>query len=281
MNNIKILKKMLIKASVKYDTPYGSVLINTNAKSVGIFLSGGIDSAVILYLIAKTFFEKSINVPIQPVTVRRGNPTDITKFDRVDIYPYVEKIIKYTREKFPSVVIYDTIKEEANYWWAAKHTDGRNISSYTSAQETLSNFLEWKFARPEIVKNTNSQKGHDILYCEYYGTTKNPPKDSGVPQSEESHRDNIFNYITGSSTTIERGITDFIALYAPFRNADKRITMWLANNLGILKDLLLITRSCEGGPVETANFTKECMKCWWCLERHWALHNYKIEKNDK
>lgn len=41
-----------------YKTPYGNVLINTNAKNVGIFLSGGIDSAVMLYLIAKTYTKK-------------------------------------------------------------------------------------------------------------------------------------------------------------------------------------------------------------------------------
>ena len=113
------------------------------------------------------------------------------------------------------------------------------------------------------------------MYCEYNGVTKNPPGDSGVPASEENHRDHYdHNYMLGSATALSRGSHDFVAEYAPIRNADKRITMWLADYLGVLEDLLPITRSCEGGPVETENFTKECMQCWWCLERKWALDNY-------
>jgi len=275
MKEINESDEFLINNSKHYTTPYGTVSINTNAKNVGIFLSGGLDSAVILCLIAKTFTENNITAEIQPVTVRRGNPTDIREYDRVDIYPYAEKIIAYVRNRFPAVVINDTIKEEANYWWLSKHDGNGNIGSYTYQQEVLSLMLEWKYARPELVDETNSVGLRDLLYCEYNGVTKNPPADSGVPASEENHRDhNDINYIPGSATSLSRGYTYFIAEYEPIRNADKRITMWLADNLGVLEDLLPITRSCEGGPIETENFTKECMQCWWCLERKWALDNY-------
>lgn len=137
----------------------------------------------------------------------------------------------------------------------------------------LSNFLRWKYTDPVNV-DTYKLKNDVILYCEYDGVTKNPSKDSLVPQSEESHRDFYDeNYVKGVATSIEHDI-EFTAYYHPFRNSDKRITIWLANNLNILEDLLPITRSCEGGPDETENFTKECMQCWWCLERHWALENF-------
>jgi len=275
MKEITEFDEFLIKNSKHYTTPYGTVSINTRAENVGIFLSGGLDSAVILCLIAKTFTENNITAPIQPVTVRRGNPTDIKSYDRVNIYPYVEKIISYVRNKFPTLVIHDTIKEEANYWWVSKHNGSGNISSYTYQQEILSSFLQWKYARPELVDLKNSQGLDDLLYCEYNGVTKNPPKLSGVPDSEENHRDHYdYNYMPGSATSLSRGSHDFVAEYAPIRNADKRITVWLADYLGVLEDLLPITRSCEGGPEETENFTKECMQCWWCLERKWALDNY-------
>lgn len=260
-----------MKDDVCFETPYGNVLINVNSKHVGIFLSGGLDSAVILYLIAKSFAENNIKTPIQPVTVRRGNPTPLTEFDRVDIYPYADKIINYMRNKFPNVNILDNIKEDANYWWATIHENGRNIGSYTYTMTYLSNYLLWTH-RQNIEEYFEST--YDYLYCEYFGTTKNPPKDSTVPQSEEGHRDYFTdNYIINYATSIEYG--NRVAYYLPFRNADKRITMWLANKFNILEDLLPITRSCEGGPIETENFTKECMECWWCLERHWALNNYK------
>lgn len=275
MKEITEFDEFLIKNSKHYTTPYGTVSINTCAENVGIFLSGGLDSAVILCLIAKTFTENNITAPIQPVTVRRGNPTDIREYDRVDIYPYVEKIIAYVRTRYPGIVIHDTIKEDANYWWASKHNGSGNIGSYTYLQEILSAFLQWNYARPELVIEKNSQGLTDLLYCEYNGVTKNPPSDSGVPASEETHRDHYDDkYMPGYATALSRGTHDFVAEYEPIRNSDKRITVWLADQLGVLDDLLPITRSCEGGPDETKNFTQECMQCWWCLERKWALENY-------
>jgi len=278
MKELTQFDEFLINNSKHYTTPYGTVSINTCAKNVGIFLSGGLDSAVILCLIAKTFAENNITAPIQPVTVRRGNPTNIRSYDRVNIYPYVEQIISYVRARYPSVVIHDTIKEEANYWWVSKHNGSGNVSSYTSQQEILSLFLQWYYTRPELITEIDPQALEDLMYCEYNGVTKNPPADSGVPASEEIYRDyNDHNYITGYATSLSRGPEeshDFVAMYEPIRNSDKRITIWLANELRVLEDLLPITRSCEGGPLETENFTKECMECWWCLERKWALENY-------
>lgn len=275
MTELDQFDEFLLKNSRHYATPYGTVSINTCAENVGIFLSGGLDSAVILCLIAKTFTESGITASIQPATVRRGNPTNIREYDRVDVYPYVEKIINYVRTRYPGIVIHDTIREEANYWWVSKHDGSGNVGSYTYQQEVLASFLQWYYARPEIVTEKDSQGMQDLLYCEYNGVTKNPPANSGVPASEENHRDhNDHKYRAGSATSLSRGSHVFLAEYAPIRNADKRITMWLANELGVLEDLLPITRSCEGGPEETENFTKECMQCWWCLERKWALENY-------
>ena len=59
----------------------------------------------------------------------------------------------------------------------------------------------------------------------------------------------------------------------PFRNADKRVTIWLAREFGILETLDSLTRSCEGGREETEGWTKVCGTCWWCQERDWAMQN--------
>jgi hypothetical protein len=262
---------------VVYDTPYGKVSIDIEAVNVSIFLSGGMDSAVVLYLIAKTFSERNIKTAIQPVTVRRGNPTGFKYYDRVNIFPYADRIINYVRSAFPNVIIYDTIKEDANYWWITTVDHQGHKGSYTTTQENLSNFLTWKYADAHINERLSEhglepQQGIDTLYCEYSGVTKNPPKDADVPPSDEFHRDHTHNYVDGFATAVM--YEKFHKYYEPIRNADKRITMWLAHELNILEELLSITKSCEGGAIETENFTKECMECWWCLERHWALKNF-------
>jgi 7-cyano-7-deazaguanine synthase in queuosine biosynthesis len=68
---------------------------------------------------------------------------------------------------------------------------------------------------------------------------------------------------------------DLLRVWYSAGRAGPDAAMWLANELGVLQDLLELTRSCEGGPVETEKFTKECGVCWWCLERQWGYQNYK------
>ena len=260
--------------SRRYSTPYGDVLINYTTKNIGIRLSGGFDSAVMLYMIAYTLNETKSTAQIYPMTICRQNPSEYPKYDRVNAYLYADTVADYVRKSFPNVIIHPSIKEDANYWWAADCIDGKNISSYTNAQKNLVRYNKWKLAQ-------SNKENADLVYIDYTGTTKNPIG-TEVPPSEESHRDyNRNNIICKESVTtlIQDSGNNYVAYVEPFRNADKRITMWLADNFSILQDLLKITKSCEGGPVETNVFTKDCGECWWCLERNWALKNYKFKEH--
>lgn len=258
--------------SKRYNTPYGDVLINHTIKNIGIRLSGGFDSAVMLYAIAHALTETKSIAQIYPMTIRRTNSSEYFKYDRVDSYLYADAVAEYVKAAFPNVIIHPAIKEDANYWWAADHIDGKNISSYTNAQQNLARYNKWKFTR-------SNRENDEVLYIDYTGTTKNPIG-TEVPPSEESHRDyNRTNIVCDEAVTtlLQDASNEHVVYVEPFRNADKRITMWLADSFSILEDLLIITKSCEGGPVETNGFTKECGLCWWCLEKKWAANNYKIK----
>lgn len=272
-----MIDKTLFKSNSKqYTTPYGNVLIHYAARSIGVRVSGGFDSAIMLYLIAKTVYETNSGAQIYPFTVRRVNTTDEHSYNRVNSYIYADAVIEYVKKQFPNVVIHPAIKEDANYWWVADHINGRNISSYTTAQQNLSRYNKWRLARQRIINEVQPDIT-DIMYIDYGGTTKNPTVGI-IPQSEESHRDtSSSNTICKDSVTTAIGdVTNGHVIYTePFRNADKRITLWLADTHLILQDVLDMTKSCEGGPYETVEFSKECGKCWWCLEREWALENYK------
>lgn len=265
----------LANLSTKYRTPYKNVYINYAADAVSISLSGGFDSAVMLYLIAKTLHDTNSTAEIQPYTTRRSNPTLYSEYDRADAYVYANKVVDYIKEKFPSVKINNLIKRDADYWWVTSEVNGANVGSYTETMIQISRFLTWDF-----FKKHKDLESEQLLHIEYIGTTKNPPP-SEVTQSDEKHRDfDAPGAISKKSATVIEFDTQkpYQVYYQPFRNADKRVTVWLADSFGILDDLLLITKTCEGGPIETENFTKECMECWWCLEKKWALENYKQDK---
>lgn len=256
----------------KYDTPYGAVYFNQVSKHNTIRLSGGFDSAVMLYFLAKSLSQFRDDAIIEPITIQRGNPNEHEKWDRVYIVPYAEKIIEYVREHFPNVTITDTIVENANYWWVAENVNGANISSYTTSQETIANYLRWRHRK----RIQNIETLNERFYIEYNGVTRNPPAGC-IEQSEESHRDLLDDreLFENSATVCHDTRLYWNYCYMPWRNADKRIVFWMAEQEGILDDMLKLTRSCEGDKWDSEDFTRECNSCWWCWERTWAHQNFK------
>lgn len=267
--------QQLINESVKYSTPYGDVYMNYSAKNFVIRVSGGFDSAIMLYILAKAMHDNNATGVIRPITIRRQNPTNIRELDRVNCYTYADDIINWVRSEFPSVNIEDSVKADAEYWWLGKKIDGKHRTSYSFTQQLLCDYLYWRYVSIYL-KNHPNENPNQLWYCEYTGTTKNPPlDDETIPHSDESHRDNLDPNILIENSVTTGEINKSDAYLEPFRNADKRLTFWLADSLGILDKALSISRSCEGDPDQTDDFTKECGVCWWCLEREWANKNYK------
>jgi len=65
--------------------------------------------------------------------------------------------------------------------------------------------------------------------------------------------------------------------YTPFVNVDKRFISFLYKEFEA-DELLQLTRSCEDIP-DTAYYNRDfennpCGKCWWCLERKWAFGEF-------
>tara|TARA_R100001480_G_scaffold76751_1_gene86868 strand:- start:550 stop:1233 length:684 start_codon:yes stop_codon:yes gene_type:complete len=60
----------------------------------------------------------------------------------------------------------------------------------------------------------------------------------------------------------------------PFQNYDKKFIAKIFEDEGLMKTLYPVTRSCEGQADITKNFTKPCKKCWWCKEKKWAFTKY-------
>ena len=260
----------------KYPTPYGDVYINYTSKVAGIMLSGGLDSAVVLCLLADTFTKNNIDVEIRPMTVTRHNPTgQYPEYDMVRVYPWADTIIEYARKRYPQIKIHNSIKMEAPYWWVHYHDGSGNVSSYSQCIGILGAYQHWEYGDFHKLTKEEREK-YTPAYIEYDGVTMNPPEDSDLPPSDENFRDTKSDkeIYPGAATVFDYQSTT-AADYHVFRNADKRITMYLGDQLGVLDDLLNITRTCEGNRVETDNFTKDCKQCWWCLEKYWALENYE------
>ena len=251
-----------------YQTPYGDVHIPVGSPIITVRTSGGFDSGLLLYLVAQTCAELNPSAVIQPITVVRTNQEDRPNWHRVDNRPIVDNIVEWVQSQVPTVNVKTKQWTDAIEWW----TNG-NVS-YTDAQRNL---VKQNYRALTEDDNADYVCGiHD-----FNGVTKNPPVPmtiNNMHQHREIKRDvndkNAPAIAENSCTVVHNKDGRDGRFVEPFRNADKRVVMWLSNNLGIIETLDTLTRSCEGGREETDNWTKVCGTCWWCQERDWAKSAY-------
>lgn len=248
---------------VFYDTAYGKIAFNLDYSNLLVRLSGGFDSAVMLYALATALKEHNVSATIYPITVRKvGNPTKDAGNDKANPYPVVDIILNYVKKDFPDLIIENPQRLDINKWWK-----GNPGKKYSGAQDEL------------ILKVINDfNLGKDFAI--YNGVTMNPNITIGEEKvNPEMHRQVIIaaGKIEGT-LSVQLLSQKFNCEMEPFRNFDKRAVFSLADRLGILEDMLSITRSCEGFRRATDNFTTTCKTkpiCWWCYEREWANENYE------
>lgn len=249
-----------------YETPYGKIKLNVDTQRLTIRLSSGFDSALLFYLIAKAASEHNPDVTIYPVTARRINSTDIEELDRVDNYANACRVTEWVRSEFPNLDIRDNILYNADFWW---YCDDDPIVGQTHSY-VLSQMIPTVYLK-RLPGDPDSERTY--VYIGYNGVTKNPDfelagwnperrRNLPDPRADDEFL-NVVYFNDGRGFECE-----------PWRNADKRITFWLADHEGILDKVLEISRSCEGERDHTDNWTKECHRCWWCYERKWAHETF-------
>ena len=260
-----------------YENKFGNAAIDTSAENLIIQLSGGFDSAVLLYMMAKTLTDVTANGTIWPITVRKvGNKFNDPNLDKSNPYPTVEKIIDYVSKIFPLVNIKPTQTWDLHGCW-----DENAGKMYVGAQDDavfkIYSIIEDISPNSKPITYSGVTKNPNIVIGEeFFDVTDDLGNITSVKRNPEHHRDFVVpSAIKNTATVVSNGKGR--VHYAPFRNADKRVTIQFAAQFGILEDLLKIARSCEGRRVQTDNFTTTCIgpyKCWWCYEREWALENY-------
>lgn len=241
-----------------YQTRYGNIAIDLTRPQWIVKMSGGYDSSVLLYVLANTVHKRNLadQIVIRPVTAQKvGNKRNDPQWQKRDPVDTVEKVIDFTRAKFPDVNIHPSRIQPVSEWWVG--------TNYTDAQEMHSEALSQELGLPLTD------------FVNYNGVTKNPP----VPMKSdnfEQHRVNNAEYgdnLQGTVTVSMMG--DIEGLQEPWRNADKRIVFEIADQLGVVEDMMAMTWSCEGWVHNTNNFEHTCGECWWCQEREWAYQEYK------
>ena len=237
---------------------YGNQTIDFKCpEKVLLSLSGGLDSASLLYLICLYFPDTEI-VPFtgQDVTAPRD-------------YECARDILQYMRETFPDANIKDHDVYKFDIWdeewrqlardkWDEETTvtaDGKVIPKFTG----LSGLVKVLFLRKNVERLKTQYPKHTILT----GMTANPPV-------EEQHEYGFYDVAERRRDRRDNPTRSGIH-YQPLRNVDKKFVAGVYKEHDLMETVYPYTSSCVGSEQDTNYFIKGCGKCFWCHEKKWAF----------
>ena len=207
--------------------------IPTNMQTLGLKISGGADSAIVCYMVAKYITEERPDITIHPITaVASTKPFQQIYADKV-----LRKVESMTGIKFATHQ-YRTI-------------DSTTVENYINQQADLVN---------DVYASQGLQK-------HFSGLTANPTAEDAPELHDGTH--NIPGSYGPNDTDRSKSTEKKSNTWRPLINVDKKGVAEHYTRLGVLEELFPLTRSCEEDNVFT--FEAHCGDCWFCRERQWGF----------
>ena len=222
---------------------FAEIAFHFDSGNVGITMSGGTDSSILLYMLVKTIMEEKRDITIYPITC------DLTRRN-------------YSTTKVTDVIA--KVKELTGFSGFGKHlvfTVPNHQFDYRTKpyDATAENKLKADMG-DEYTRHFSNMYNLHTLFC---GKTKNPPADiaslrEGAPEDRDEPDGKVSSWPDNN-------------MYRPFKFSDKKQIAHLYRSLGVMDSIFPLTRSCEGDDLETNYFRLTCGNCWWCRERAWGF----------
>lgn len=208
-------------------------------KHIWISLSGGADSALVLYLMTKYLYDNNLNTKITPwVTVDKTRPGNDKICEEIigvilSLFPYKHiQPLKIDHINIPPGT--DKKSQSAPLWQAM-----RKSGKYDMFTNGLS-------ASPPI----EEMKSIPGFYEKFKLITS---EDRSPKQREVYHKDSLVG-----------------AVWQPLINLNKQDVAEMYEEHNLMDNIFPLTASCID-----REFTP-CMKCFWCHEKHWAFGLYDM-----
>ena len=213
---------------------------------VGIMMSGGADSALCAYLLAKTIQDYNLNIKILPMSFKRvDKPWNLWTASNV-----IKKIEEILNIKHGDIFLNHNFCDFGDYRQKLTHSK-------------------------KIKNHINSLKDNKLVTIVYVGLTHNPvPLPPELEDDRETSRDITIEEFLDENIKISNYHLEEEIISKPFLFIDKSFLASLYKKHNLLETLLPYTRSCEGPMNKTNFFKNSCKKCWWCRERNWAFAKY-------
>ncbi len=216
-------------------------------KNVAVTLSGGVDSALVMFMLCEYITKNKLDIKIMPFTgIDNLRPANIW---------YAKEISAYFEEKYSNLNFFP------HYEFRYDHQPNN-----TEMKRNAHRMHEWN-----LYKEQNIQ----IFLC---GKSANPPNDEakkyGLYKNREAERDIDLGDQSKIFTRISYKGEYNRWIYRPLAFMHKRFIAECFKDNDLIKDLFPLTASCIGYADTTNFFTEPCKECWWCKEKYWAFGMY-------
>lgn len=226
-------------------------------QSIYMNVSGGTDSALLLFLIAKHINDNNLSTKITPAAGVEPQPYYI-KNDW-----YVEKIVSIIKSFFPLINMQNAIITQFEGYTRDKSKD----NPYP------------KISCMKKMNNKHVENGHYDLIID--AITSFPPlselkkyKDLHLATTYIGPEDRTYTNTRNDAIIQNQGID----WWQPMINFHKKDIAKLYEHYDLMDNLFPYTASCTGNASDTKNFTDSCKKCFWCLEKYWAFGLFDYPK---
>ncbi len=219
-----------MKTIIPYSEKWTTVFVQT---------SGGIDSALLLYLVSKTFKKLNSKAIILPVSLEVPSKAKNLSSARA----VVKKVQELT--EYPHL---------------------RRAIEFHIPIDQCENPLKDAFFNDTLVNLFESLDGS----FELNGNTKNPPEEA----RSHFHNDSFRQMQRDNRTTVYN--SPYSA--SPHALVNKKGIIALYKSEGIIDELANLTLSCDMNMEEILrrHLTIPCHECWWCDERAWGFSSNNI-----
>ena len=230
--------------------------INKDTKNILFHLSGGADSALLLYLTCKYITENNLNSKVTIVTAVEPQT------DYCPNFMNAKKVVSIVRDIFPKVNIDKHI---------IKFLEGYGRPSEEEIINGKRNFPKFK-----IMHDWHNQNWKDGDYDLGIGFVTSHPYNAELKKFPALYKKSLL--IGPEDRTWTGRKNDKISpskrgghWWLPFQNHTKRELAEYYEKYNLMNSLFPYTASCTGTANKTKNYTEPCKKCYWCLEKYWAF----------
>ena len=268
-----------------------NIELNLGYDHLLVGMSGGMDSSILLWMIAYHMDKNNLDGTIHAYSVNHE--------ERPWQAYHAKKVLKYVKEEFPNVKFgkhFERTTPGCKYiesgnklqWKACWELalSGETVATYNGVTLNPPNEIGEDIWKDNWVKRAMNRNFETIEHWKTIdGEEIHHNNQSYVERAGGEWIDSDWHYGEGVEhhEQVARDHNEYHIQHYPFCTQDKRVVLAFYKKYGQLVSLGSLTNSCEGAIWMRGNpkYSRPCHWCWWCIEKEWATSAiYHYNAND-